>query len=83
MLWKHGITSLEQISRLSRLSKRVAQQYVDLLPDKIRQQKTKKPKNERAPPVDAPAEVPLLTGSGETEAGTAGAPPALMPVVMP
>lgn len=36
ILWKHGITDLDQISRLSRLSKRVAQQYVDLLPDKMK-----------------------------------------------
>jgi hypothetical protein len=35
-LWKHGITDLEQISKLSLLSKRVAQQYIDLLPDKLR-----------------------------------------------
>ena len=36
LLWKHGITDLDQISQLSHLSKRVAQQYIDLLPDKIR-----------------------------------------------
>ena len=35
-LFKHGITDLDQISQLSHLSKRVTQQYVDLLPDKIR-----------------------------------------------
>jgi len=35
ILWKHGITNLDQISQLARLSKRVVQQYVDLLPDKI------------------------------------------------
>lgn len=34
-LWKHDITDLDQISQLTRLSKRVLQQYVDLLPDKI------------------------------------------------
>ncbi len=35
-LWKHGITDLDHISQLARLSKRVAQQYIDLLPEKIR-----------------------------------------------
>lgn len=36
LLWKHGITDMDQISQLSHLSRRVAQQYIDLLPDKIR-----------------------------------------------
>jgi len=36
MLWKHGVNDTEQISQVTRLSKRVVQQYVDLLPDKIR-----------------------------------------------
>jgi len=40
-LWKHGITDLDQISQLSRLSQRVAQQYVDLLPDKLLKQMLK------------------------------------------
>jgi hypothetical protein len=35
-LWKHGITDLNTISQLSRLSKRVAQQYIDLLPEKMK-----------------------------------------------
>ncbi len=35
-LWKHDITDLDHISQLTRLSHRVAQQYIDLLPDKIR-----------------------------------------------
>ena len=34
-LWKHGITDLDKIAQLTRLSKRVAQQYIDLLPEKI------------------------------------------------
>ncbi len=38
VLWQYGITNLDQISQLSRLSKRVAQQYIDLLPDKIKKQ---------------------------------------------
>ncbi len=33
---QHGITDLDQISQLARLSKRVIQQYIDLLPDKIK-----------------------------------------------
>ncbi len=79
ILWKHGITSLDEISRLSRLSKRVAQQYVDLLPDKIRHKKTTTRKNDadpRDPAVDAEASASLLTLSGETEAGSAGEHPA-------
>jgi hypothetical protein len=79
LLWKHGITALEEISRLSRLSKRVAQQYVDLLPDKIRHKKTTTRKNETdaAPQaVDGEGAASLLRGSGETEAGTAGEHPA-------
>jgi len=42
LLWKHGITDLDQISQLARLSRRVAHQYVDLLPDKIRKAKPRK-----------------------------------------
>jgi hypothetical protein len=36
ILWQHGVTNMDQISQLVRLSKRIVQQYVDLLPDKIR-----------------------------------------------
>lgn len=35
LLWNHGITNLEKISQLARLSKRVVQQYIDLLPEKV------------------------------------------------
>ncbi|MGC9315434.1 MAG: DUF1670 domain-containing protein, partial [bacterium] len=35
-LWKHGINDLDEVSRLTRLSKKVAQQYIDLLPEKLR-----------------------------------------------
>lgn len=35
-LWIHGITDLDNIAQLSRLSKKVAQQYIDLLPAKIK-----------------------------------------------
>jgi transcriptional regulator with XRE-family HTH domain len=36
ILWQDHITNLDQISQLTRLSKRVVQQYVDLLPDKFK-----------------------------------------------
>lgn len=36
ILWQNNITDLDQISQLTRLSKRVIQQYVDLLPEKIK-----------------------------------------------
>jgi len=36
MLWQHGIFDHDQIGQLTRLSKRVAQQYIDLLPEKIK-----------------------------------------------
>ena len=35
-LYKHRITDIDQISKLTRLSKKAALQYVDLLPEKIR-----------------------------------------------
>jgi hypothetical protein len=36
ILWQNHITNLDQISQLTRLSKRVVSQYVDLLPDKLK-----------------------------------------------
>jgi len=42
LLWIHGITDLDQISQLARLAKRVAQQNVDLLPDKLKKSRPKK-----------------------------------------
>jgi len=36
ILWQHGVSNIDQLSQLVRLSKRVVQQYVDLLPDKIK-----------------------------------------------
>jgi hypothetical protein len=36
ILWQNNITNLDQITQLTRLSKRVVQQYVDLLPDKLK-----------------------------------------------
>lgn len=67
LLWKHGITDLDQISQLSRLSKRVAQQYIDLLPQKLR-------KEIKLPPPGPDAL--YCPSSGETEAGSAGVHPA-------
>lgn len=36
LLWRHGITDLDKISQLTRLAKKVAQQYIDLMPDKMK-----------------------------------------------
>ena len=36
ILWQNHITNIDQIAQLTRLSKRVVQQYVDLLPDKLK-----------------------------------------------
>jgi len=36
MLWQHGIYDIDKISQLARLSKKVVQQYIDLLPEKIK-----------------------------------------------
>ena len=46
-LWNHDITDLDQISQLTRLSKRVSQQYIDLLPEKILKKKRLR-KNEKS-----------------------------------
>ena len=70
ILWQHGETNLDQISQLVRLSKRVVQQYVDLLPDKIRNSISKNKK------LDLTENQNILIPSGETEAGSAGEQPA-------
>lgn len=46
ILWKHQITDLDQISQLTRLSKRIAHQYVDLLPAKLKNSMSKNVNNE-------------------------------------
>ena len=74
-LWKHGITDLDQISQLARLAPRVVQQYVDLLPEKVRKP-TLDPPSTSAKPVDSQAVTPLLERSGKTEAGSAEEQPA-------
>ncbi len=71
MLWLHGITELQQISHLSHLSARVAQQYVDLLPQKLRYNKDLSSKK-----FDSKESNLDFLNSGETEAGSAGKQPA-------
>jgi hypothetical protein len=41
LLWENQITNLDQICQLTRLSKRVVQQYVDLLPEKFKKAMSK------------------------------------------
>jgi len=45
-LWMHGINDLDEISQLTKLSKRVAQQYIDLLPTKLKNSLSKNSENE-------------------------------------
>ncbi|MCF7793598.1 MAG: DUF1670 domain-containing protein [Candidatus Cloacimonetes bacterium] len=71
MLWLHGITELQQISHLSHLSPRVAQQYIDLLPQKLRYNKDLSSKK-----LDSKESNLDFLDSGETEAGSAGKQPA-------
>lgn len=40
-LWMHGISDINEITLLTRLSKRVAQQYIDLLPTKLKNSMSK------------------------------------------
>lgn len=70
LLWQHGITDLIQISQLSRLSKRVAQQYIDLLPEKVKKQgiNVNMTKNKS---IDSQDQTDILNVSGETEKGSA------------
>jgi hypothetical protein len=75
MVWKHGLTDLDQISQLTRLSKRVVQQYVDLLPDKVRHADSAKEQTAKILLDSKPQKV-ILSMSGETEAGNAGERPA-------
>ncbi len=70
LVWKNGITDLDQISQLIRLSKRVVQQYVDLLPEKIRHGRIKEQKNRNAS-IDSDKNFDNLKPSGETEVSSA------------
>ncbi len=57
LLWQHGVTSINQISQLARLSKKVVQQYIDLLPDKVRSQISK---NKKTKTVESDEKSPLF-----------------------
>ena len=63
------ITDLEQISHLSGLSEKVAQQYIDLLPEKLM-------RNHNVKLVDNESNIQKLEKSGETETGSAEEQPA-------
>jgi len=67
-LWEHGITNLDDISNLSRLSKRVAEQYIDLLPEKTKKMLSK---NKFA----NIAKASTMSLADETETGSAGEQP--------
>jgi hypothetical protein len=66
-LWRHGITDLETMSQLSHLAKRVIQQYIDLLPDKLRRMHILQPTKT----LDSHNEPTTLLPSGEMETSNA------------
>jgi len=70
-LWNHGITTLEKISHLSHLSRRVVQQYIDLLPAKLKSCKDQSTKS-----IDSIRSQNNINPSGETEVGSAEEQPA-------
>jgi hypothetical protein len=74
LLWKHDIADPDQISHMTRLSKRVIRQYIDLLPEKLRKRVSKNHKNKNE--VDSNSLNTVIPESGETEAGSAGEQPA-------
>lgn len=76
LLWKHDITDLHQISHMSRLSKRVVQQYIDLLPEKLKKLSKNKAAENSQNSIDTDLENELIAPSGETQAGSAGEQPA-------
>jgi len=65
-LWRHGITDLDTMSHLSRLAKPVIEQYIDLLPEKLRRMHRGKPDA-----LDSQNETDTLPLSGETETSNA------------
>lgn len=67
MLWEHGVTDMDQISQLIRLSKRVVQQYIDLLPDKFKNKVSKNSQNN----LHQEQLVDIFNLTGETETGSA------------
>jgi len=69
-LWRHGISDLDEIGQLTRLSKKVAQQYIDLLPDKLKNSISKNEKEKIQ--VDKLSKEHYIISSGETETSSAG-----------
>jgi len=67
MLWEHGVTDMDQISQLIRLSKRVVQQYIDLLPDKLKNKVSKNSQNN----LHQEQLMDIFNLTGETETGSA------------
>lgn len=67
-LWRHRITDLDTMSHLSRLAKRVIQQYIDLLPEKIRLASSSSSPSRHFDNVENSVTLP---SSGETEASSA------------
>lgn len=65
-LWRHGITDLDTMSHLSHLAPRVIQQYIDLLPEKLRRMHPGKPDT-----IDSRDETVTLPPSGQTETSSA------------
>jgi hypothetical protein len=76
LLWKHDITDLHQISHMARLSKRVVQQYIDLLPEKLKKLSKNKGDKHSKNSIDTNLKNQLIPPSGETQAGSAGEQPA-------
>lgn len=64
-LWRHGITDLDTMSHLSHLAKRVIEQYIDLLPEKLRRLHIGTTKT-----LDSFNATDTLHTSGETETST-------------
>jgi hypothetical protein len=75
MLWKHGIGDMHQISQCTRLSKRVVQQYVDLLPEKICRNRSGQSRDDAVVEnnvLDSETGTYIFNSPGETEASSAG-----------
>jgi hypothetical protein len=70
LMWQHGVTDIDKMSQLSRLSKRVIQQYIDLLPEKIRRSHGHH-QNQTDKGLDSCPKSHNFNLSGETETGSA------------
>lgn len=64
MRWRHDITGLDKTSQLARLSKKIGQEYINLLPDRTKTSKNKS--------LDSEQESENFNLSGKTETGSAG-----------